>query len=404
MSERWIVLAACAVSVGSAVAGNQIFPELTATFAVLGAALQILATVVAYRWHRAIVPILSVTATTATLAYAPIGWQRAFDSELTVWVPLMVMFATARLVAGVRRRSEIVIGTAALAGWLAIMIGSGDLGLLGVLGPVAPPLAGLSIALWQRLRQARRDRLVALARERELIARERVAAERSRMAADLHDTVTHQMVRVVLQARQLAGAAPDESVRSAAEAIAASATESLQQMREFLRSADDESPNEVADQLGSGVVSDGLARLVREHRALGHEVELDLSTHRDVRLPDPIVRCLLRAADEGLVNAAKHAPRSTVRLRWQVDEADATLSVVNQTMPGADADVLAGTGSGTGLRGLASRVHLLGGRLTAGEQDGAFVLAVTLPLPARGSNRDGRGAATDPAGDQVVTG
>lgn len=55
------------------------------------------------------------------------------------------------------------------------------------MGSAAPLLAGLSFAFWQRLRDARRDRLALLAREREMAERERVAAERSQMAADLHD-------------------------------------------------------------------------------------------------------------------------------------------------------------------------------------------------------------------------
>lgn len=79
------------------------------------------------------------------------------------------------------------------------------------------------------------------------------------------------------------------------------------------------------------------------------------------------------------MNAAKHAPDSEVVITWHTRESSHELIVVNALSPQPGDSGLAGTGSGTGLRGIASRVRLLGGTMIVGEQDGEFRLQVTIP-------------------------
>lgn len=380
VSERWTLPAACLVAIASALVGGLLFDELGTGQALLGLAIQLIATAVVAHWRAAVVPAWALAAVTATLAFAPIGWQRAFEAQVTVWVPIMAAYAAARLVGGARRRGDVISGAIALATWLVIMIGSGPPNLLATMGSAAPLLAGLSFALWQRLRDARRDRLAQMAREREMAERERIAAERSQMAADLHDLVTHEIVRVVFQARRLGGGGHGSDVQRAADEIAGTAAEALSQMRDFLRSVrEDEDRYAPTEDATAEDAGQNLADLVAEHHAMGQRVRLRRNAEPGLRLTGTVSRCIFRAAQEGLVNAAKHAPDSEVVITWHTRESSHELIVVNALSPQPGDSGLAGTGSGTGLRGIASRERLLGGTMIVGEQDGEFRLQVTIP-------------------------
>jgi signal transduction histidine kinase len=86
-----------------------------------------------------------------------------------------------------------------------------------------------------------------------------------------------------------------------------------------------------------------------------------------------------RIVQEGLTNAAKHAPGSSVRVAVRVAEGRVTVSVVN-TAGGTGPAV---PGSGRGLVGMRERVALYGGTFTAAPTaDGGFALTAGLPLDA----------------------
>lgn len=117
--------AACLAAVVSALVGGLLFDELGPGQAALGLALQAVATVVVARWRAPAVPAGALVTVTAVLAYAPIGWQRAFESQVTVWVPVMAAYAAARLAGGARRRRDVFIGGVALVAWLVVMVTNG---------------------------------------------------------------------------------------------------------------------------------------------------------------------------------------------------------------------------------------------------------------------------------------
>lgn len=380
VSERWTLSAACLAAVASALVGGLLFDELGPGQAVLGLVIQVIATAVVLRWRAAVVPAWCLTVVTATLAYAPIDWQRAFESQVTVWVPIMAAYAAARLIGRARNRTDVISGGTALLTWLIIMVNGGPPELLASMGAAAPLLAGISFALWQRLRLAREDRLAQMAREREMAARERIAVERSRMAADLHDLVTHEMVRVVLQARRLGDGGHGPDVVDAADEIAETASQALSQMRDFLSAVrEGEDRRTPTEESTAEHFADELDALIAKQRSTGQQVHLSNEAPADLQLTETVSRCFLRAAQEGLVNAAKHASGVEASVTFYEHENGHVLLLSNPVPVFADNDELAGSGSGTGLRGIASRVRLLGGTMTARELDGQFCLRVEFP-------------------------
>jgi len=87
-----------------------------------------------------------------------------------------------------------------------------------------------------------------------------------------------------------------------------------------------------------------------------------------VRLPAEIEEGAYRLVQEGLTNAMKHAPGSTVDLRLSVRAGELEIELCDS---GAKApSKLAKTGSGIGLAGMRKRIEALGGRLDAGPANG----------------------------------
>jgi signal transduction histidine kinase len=99
-----------------------------------------------------------------------------------------------------------------------------------------------------------------------------------------------------------------------------------------------------------------------------------------------LAEALVRAVQEGLSNARKHAPGSAVRvaLVWHPDRVEC---VIENAMPAEDGREagggLAATGGGFGLRGVRERFAAVGGTVTAGTTGtgaaGRFVLRAEAP-------------------------
>ncbi|HEY0216807.1 MAG TPA: ATP-binding protein, partial [Cellulomonas sp.] len=82
-----------------------------------------------------------------------------------------------------------------------------------------------------------------------------------------------------------------------------------------------------------------------------------------------------------LTNALKHAPHARVDLDVRAAPGDGVHVRVRNPLPdGPDAAVV--PGSGTGLVGMRERAATVGGTVTAGPEDGAWVVLAHLPWPA----------------------
>lgn len=233
---------------------------------------------------------------------------------------------------------------------------------------VVPYLLGL---LRRRLLQGRTQaRLAAEAQAR--------LRERARIAREMHDSLGHDLALIAVRAAglEMAPGLAETQVRAAGELrlAAADATDRLRQIIGLLREDSDAAP--------LSPVNEDVTELVRRARDSGMPITLDLA-------PGPVPGLAHAVIQEGLTNAAKHAPGAPVGVRVSPERV-----TVRSGRPRARPLALPG---GLGLAGLRERVRLAGGTLTAGPVGDGFELDVSIP---RAGERDPRGSGGNrrPAG------
>lgn len=234
-------------------------------------------------------------------------------------------------------------------------------------------LAGVEGRLLGQRRRALDARTEALEREEEALAAAAAAAERDRIARELHDIISHGLGVMVLQA----GAASEvldrdpERVRETLASVRHTGQEAIDQMGTLLGLVRGDTDPSRAPQPRLR----DLPTLVERMRDAGLDVEL--TTEGDERpLPLPLELSAYRIVQEGLTNASKHA--GPARVRVVVHHADRHLRV-EVTDDGLGSP--AGGGSRRGLAGIAERVAVFGGELSAGPRPaGGWTLAASFPL------------------------
>ncbi len=222
---------------------------------------------------------------------------------------------------------------------------------------VLPWLAGRYRRQQALLIAAEQERVRQLEREQEHVAERARLQERGRLAAELHDSLGHDLALIALRAGalELSPALTSEDARTAGavRASAVAATDRLRQSIAMLRERDDVPP---------------IAVLVANARDAGMSVTVDGLAD----LPDVVDQAVRRVAREALTNAARHAPGEPVTMTLTVAERLVTLEVGNP--------LTGRVGRGSGLAGLAERLRLLGGELAVTAEDGLFTLVARVPL------------------------
>ncbi|WP_079186318.1 sensor histidine kinase [Streptomyces sp. CB01580] len=255
---------------------------------------------------------------------------------------------------------------------------NGSAVLLSILGAVFAVLGAVI-----RERGVARQRLV----EQEIIseaerARRTLLEERARIARELHDVVAHHMSVITVQA----DSAPyrvqglSEEAREEFGAIAASARESLTEMRRLLAVLrSDGTDGERAPQPGL----DRVQQLVEATVRAGLPVELSLAAVLP-ELPQAVDLSAYRIVQEALANIVRHAPGARTRVSVTSDGGHLTVLVVNGPA-GQAGSPLETNGTGHGLVGMRERVRLTGGSLDTGPlPDGGYRVAARLPLKHSG--------------------
>jgi signal transduction histidine kinase len=269
-------------------------------------------------------------------------------------------------------------GVAAAIGVVALCIGSsgGDFSdpIVLVVFTVPAWLAGTAMRSRSRLTSQLTERAQELEQEREAYAREAVRYERARIARDLHDVVAHNLSMIVVQAgagrRALASdpAIAAESLRHI-EGGAAQAEREIAQLIDLLG---DHGP--VTDQVGLRALDE----LVRRAAATGLAVSYSFSGDHDEISPE-VALAAFHVAQEGITNALKHAPGSTIRVTVHAARGGLSVAVEN----GAPRDTPTGledAGGAHGINGLRDRLAVVGGELQAGAtRDGGWRLAAEMP-------------------------
>lgn len=204
------------------------------------------------------------------------------------------------------------------------------------------------------------------------------AAERARITRELHDVVAHGLSVMVVQAQGGAAALhrhPDRS-QQALQNVITTGRNSLAEMRRLLdvARADPAEDPQRAPQPGLATIPE----LVDRVRATGTHVAFTIEGE-PVPLPATVDLAAYRIVQEALTNTIKHAGTgATARITLRFDPHQVEIDVSDDGI-GAP---IPPDGNGSGLRGIAERVNVLGGTLVVGpvEPNGFRVHAV-LPLP-----------------------
>lgn len=215
----------------------------------------------------------------------------------------------------------------------------------------------------ERLTVELRESYGALQRSRERLV-DAADRERRRIARDLHDGLQMQLVLLALEAQQLA-----KSVGSDA-ASAGQATH----LRRGIDSAAAELRALVQAVMPAALIERGLAAAAEDLAD-----RMPIPTTLELKLDGGILTSAVEhtayfVLAEALTNALKHSQASRVRVRLAAEDGWLHLEVHDDGKGGADLH------SGTGLRGMADRVDVLGGFLElAGVPGEGTLIRVELP-------------------------
>jgi signal transduction histidine kinase len=246
---------------------------------------------------------------------------------------------------------EVVERTLLLAGWFLCAL-----------------VTGLADRNWQAYLRQTEQRALEAERTREEAALRRAGEERLRIARELHDSLTHSISIVKLQAGVAVHLARKrgEEVPPALLAIQQAGGEAMRELRATLEVLRTDEPTGTP------------ALLVERARAAGLAVDLRV-TGEERPLAATVDRAAYRIVQEALTNAARHAgpAKVTVELGYRPDEL--TIEVHDDGVARRSGPPV----PGIGLTGMRERVTALGGTLSAAPRaEGGFSVRAELPLDA----------------------
>jgi signal transduction histidine kinase len=204
--------------------------------------------------------------------------------------------------------------------------------------------------------------------------------ERARIAREMHDVLAHRISQISMHAGAL-GFREDlsaEQMRASAAVIQEKAHEALTDLRGVLGVLRDDDTGALID-APQPTYAD-LPALVADARQAGMHVDYrDLVAPDGVPMPDVVGRTVYRIAQEGITNARKHAPGTTLHIDVG-GSPDRGVDVVLRNPLGFASSRT--PGAGLGLIGLTERAELRGGRLEHRRDGSTFVLRAWIPWTA----------------------
>ena len=237
----------------------------------------------------------------------------------------------------------------------------------------------VTFRVWQLHLRDAEQRAEQAERTRDEAARRRAMEERLRIARELHDSLTHSISVIQVQAGVAVHLARKrgEDVPPALLAIQEAGTDAVRELRAtlgVLRSEED----------GDGSGLSQLDSLVARARAAGLPVTVTV-TGAERPLPPDVDQAAYRIVQEALTNVTRHAGRARASVHLHYTPETLSIQVDDD---GKDTVTSTGTGTrpsgpGLGLVGMRERVSALGGQLRAGPQDdGGFQVCAELPARA----------------------
>ncbi|WP_030609387.1 sensor histidine kinase [Streptomyces fulvoviolaceus] len=285
-------------------------------------------------------PVLAAMHTAARAGHR--GWAAAAGG----------LFLAAYLATGPTTQ-QVVERTALLAGWFLCAV-----------------VTGLADRNWQAYLRQTEQRALEAERTREEAALRRAGEERLRIARELHDSLTHSISIVKLQAGVAVHLARKrgEEVPPALLAIQEAGGEAMRELRATLEILRTDEPTGTP------------ALLVERARAAGLAVDLTV-TGEEHPLPATLDRAVYRIVQEALTNAARHAGQAKVDVQLRYGKEELTVCVDDDGSAEPDRAPM----PGIGLTGMRERVTALGGTLHTGPRaEGGFSVRAQLPLGEAG--------------------
>ncbi|MEQ4721509.1 histidine kinase [Nonomuraea sp. B19D2] len=314
--------------------------------------------------RRAPVPVLAVTGLCA------VGYQAAgFDVPAIAY-----LFAVYAAVRAGHRAITVAASVTMLAALPLAALASGlhDTGEAFAQARGALEIAWLIAAgaAGEALRQAER-RAEEAERTREETARRRADEERLHIARELHDSLTHQISVIKVQAEVAVHVARKrgEQVPEALLAIQQAGREAARELRATLEALRDD-----ATTPPRGL--DHIPELVERARTIGLDATLTIEGQRHA-VPAAVGRTVYRIVQESLTNIARHAAASTASVRIDCRPDALTICIDDDGKATPDTAPV----PGVGLLGMRERVTALGGRLRAEPRsEGGFTVQAELPV------------------------
>ncbi|SFB15753.1 Signal transduction histidine kinase [Amycolatopsis marina] len=315
--------------------------------------------------RRAPVTVLAVTALCA-LGYQAVGF------EVPVVAYLFAVYSAVRAGHRILTVASAVLMMAVLP--LAILVSPHDW-LMGEAFTQSRDVLQLAWliaagAAGEALRQAER-RADEAERTREEAALRRADEERLHIARELHDSLTHQISVIKVQAEaavHLAGKR-GEQVPETMLAIREAGREAARELRATLEALREDNKNPP-----HGL--DHVPDLVQRTRTTGLDAKLTIVGSRN-DVPAAVGRTAYRIVQESLTNITRHAAAATasVRIDYRPD------ALVIRVDDDGKATPHAAPTPGVGLLGMRERVAALGGQLLAAPRsEGGFTVQAELPV------------------------
>jgi signal transduction histidine kinase len=242
---------------------------------------------------------------------------------------------------------------------------------------ISAGVMAVASVLWQLHLREVKQRAEEAERTRDEAGRRRAVEERLRIARELHDSLTHSISVIQVQAGVAVHLAHKhgEEVSPALMAIQEASADAVRELRAtlgVLRSEED------GDEDGDGSGLGHLDALVARARSAGLPVTVTVTGGQRL-LPADVDQAAYRIVQEALTNVGRHAGQACASVSLHYTQEILTVQVSDD----GDGAGTTSAGPGLGLIGMRERVAALGGRLYAGPREsGGF--QVRAELPARG--------------------
>ncbi|MDN3243623.1 sensor histidine kinase [Glycomyces tritici] len=226
----------------------------------------------------------------------------------------------------------------------------------------------LHVALISGESRRQRDAYMAEAEHtREEAVKRKAADERVRIARELHDSLTHSISVIRVQAGVALHLARKrgEEPAPALVAVEEAAKDATRELRETLTMLRDDEGHRLSR----------VKPLADRYRGLGFTIDVECEVDEAAVLDEEVDHAAYRIVQEALTNAVRHSDGDRVRVR--VRRGDDAL-VVEVADNGRARDVK----PGRGLTGMRERADALGGTLDVGPGEFGFTVTAHLPMPS----------------------